>query len=97
MRGGYRTCLVAAGLMAAAATAWAQSPPSESATANVLQSQQYEALLCSNPAFRANRIAKECGPLEGSQFYQSCVASFQCGAVARAPQWRQAPPSERIR
>jgi hypothetical protein len=96
MRGGYRIYLVAAGLIAAATGAWAQSAANQGAEQNVRQSQQYEALLCSNPAFRAKRIAQECGPLQGSQFYAGCLASFQCGA-ARAPHWRQTPPSEMIR
>ena len=80
MRRNYWSCLVAAGLIGAAASAWAQSKPPESAEQNVRESQQYEQLLCSNPAFRAKRIAQECGPLQGSQFYAGCMASFQCGA-----------------
>lgn len=97
MRGHALVCLAAAGLVAAAGTAWAQSPAGEGAQQNVHQSQQYEQLLCSNPGFRAKRIAQECGPLQGSQFYSNCVASFQCNAPHRAPHWRHAPPSETIR
>ncbi len=89
--------LVAIGVTAAAAAAWAQSRAGESAEQNVRESQQYEQLLCTNPAFRARRIAQECGPLQGSQFYDSCVASFQCNAGRRATHWRHAPPSETIR
>ena len=95
MRGYSFACLVAGLWIAASATAFAQQPANESAQQNVRESEQYERLLCTNPAFRARRIAQECGPLQGSQFYQSCVASFQCNA-AGAPHWRQAPPSERI-
>lgn len=90
-------CLAAIGVVAAGDVAWAQSPAGESAQQNVRQSQQYEQLLCTNAAFRAKRIAQECGSLQGSQFYSSCVASFQCNAGRRATRWRQAPPSETIR
>jgi len=76
----------------------ASEPPSldPNANANVRASQQYERLLCTNPAFRAKRIAEECGPLDDPQLHQSCVVSLQCGA---APQRRsnRAPPSETIR
>ena len=95
MRGFFVVCLVAAGLVAAAGTAWGQSRGNESADQNVRQSQQYESLLCSNPAFRAKRIAQECGPVSDPQLHQSCVASFECGAQRRGSQ--QAPPSETIR
>ncbi len=72
-------------------------PPARAPSRTCTQSQQYEQLLCSNPGFRAKRIAQECGPLQGSQFYSNCVASFQCNAPHRAPHWRHAPPSETIR
>jgi len=88
-------CLAAAGLIGAAGTASAQSRPNETAEQNVRASQQYEALLCTNPAFRARRIAQECGPVSDPQLHQSCVASFQCGVQRRGSQ--QAPPSETIR
>jgi hypothetical protein len=88
---------LAAGMIAVAGNAFAQSQAPESAQQNVRESQQYEQLLCTNPAFRAKRIAQECGPLEGSQFYQNCLASFNCNRQPSAARWRQAPPSERIR
>lgn len=59
------------------APAFAQEPQGE-AQQNVRQSEQYEQLLCTNPKFRATRIAKECGPLQGSSFYDDCVHSFDC-------------------
>jgi len=43
---------------------------------NRSESGQYEMLLRSNPAFRARRIAKECGPISDPQLHASCVASF---------------------
>jgi hypothetical protein len=43
---------------------------------NQSESGQYEMLLRSNPAFRARRIAKECGPISDPQLHASCVASF---------------------
>ncbi|MGE5269327.1 MAG: hypothetical protein ACM3JG_06590 [Thiohalocapsa sp.] len=89
--------LAVCGLVAAAGSAWAQSSGNESAQQNVRESQQYEQLLCTNPSFRAKRIAQECGPLQGSQMYAGCVASFQCKGPHRAPHWRKAPPSETIR
>jgi hypothetical protein len=89
--------LVAAGLIAAAATAVAQAPANQTADQNVRASQQYESLLCTNPAFRAKRIAQECGPLQGSQFYNSCVESLNCKTQPQVTHWRQAPPSETIR
>ncbi len=98
MRAAYWTCLVAAALVAAAGTARAQSRAPESADQNVRQSQQYESLVCSNPAFRANRIKQECGPITDPQLHQSCLASFQCGdAAPKGANWRKAPPSETIR
>jgi hypothetical protein len=95
MRRNSFACLLAGLWIAASGAAFAQQPGNETAQQNVRQSEQYERLLCTNPGFRAKRIAQECGPLQGSQLYGSCVASFQCNR-ARAPNWRQAPPSERI-
>ncbi len=92
----YWVCLAAAGLIAASGAAFAQAAP-ETAQQNVRESTQYEQLLCTNPSFRARRIAQECGPLQGSQFYNGCVASFQCKTPHQAPHWRQAPASEKIR
>ena len=43
---------------------------------NQSESGQYEMLLRSNPAFRARRIAMECGPISDPQLHNSCVASF---------------------
>ena len=89
---------IAAVLMAVAGIAWAQSPGSESAAQNVRESQQYERLVCSNQAFRAKRMQEECGPITDPQLHQSCLASFDCGPSAPTGRnWRQAPPSERIR
>jgi hypothetical protein len=92
-------CLAAAvALFAAAGTASAQSPqspPGDGAEQNVRASRQYESLLCSNPSFRAKRIAQECGPVTDPELHQSCVASFDCGPPKRGSQ--KAPPSETIR
>ena len=93
----YRVWFVAVGLIAAAGTAFAQAGAPESAQQNVRESQQYEQLLCTNPAFRARRIAQECGSLQGSQFYDGCVASFNCARRPSGANWRQAPASEKIR
>jgi hypothetical protein len=94
----YRNWLVAgAALIALAGTAAAQSRGNESAEQNVRESQQYEQLLCTNPSFRAKRVAQECGPVTDPELHQSCVASFQCGAAARHRASQKAPPSETIR
>jgi len=95
MSGRIWVCLAVAGLIAAGGTAWAQSGANESASQNVRESQQYESLLCTNPGFRAKRIAQECGPVSDPQLHQSCVDSFQCGAQRRVSD--KAPPSETIR
>ena len=95
MPGRFWVCLAAAALIAVAGTASAQSRPSESADQNVRASRQYESLVCSNPAFRAKRIAQECGPVSDPELHQSCVASFDCGTAGRRSQ--KAPPSETIR
>jgi hypothetical protein len=91
----FAPALFALALIAAAASASAQT--NESPEQNVKASQQYQSLTCSNPAFRKNRIEKECGPLQGSQFYDSCVASFDCGRQPSAADWRKAPASETTR
>jgi hypothetical protein len=96
MHARYWSCLVGIGLIAAAGTAWAQPQADQSAEQNVRSSRQYDQLVCTNPGFRAKRIAQECGPLQGSQFYAGCVASFNCSSQPSGANWRQAPPSETI-
>jgi hypothetical protein len=93
--------------MGVAGGALAQSQPAapsepgqtagETPQQNVRASQQYQQLLCNNPKFRATRIAKECGPLQGSQFYDSCVASFNCDKQPSDANWNKPPPSETIK
>jgi hypothetical protein len=98
MRSIVLTWLVMAGWIAAAASASAQSPRSESAAQNVRESQQYEQLVCSNPAFRERRMREECGPITDPQLRQSCMASFNCGPGGPTGQnFRGAPSSERMR
>lgn len=86
----FAMALVGVAVGASAQTAGVNETPEQ----NVRSSQQYQALTCTNKAFRANRIAKECGPLQGSDFYDSCVASFSCDKQPSAADWRKAPPSE---
>jgi hypothetical protein len=62
---------------------------------NVRESQQYDQLACKNAKFRATRIAKECGPLQGSSFYDNCVASFDCGKGTAPVNAKGTPPSEK--
>ena len=43
---------------------------------NIKESEQYERLLRTNPAFRKVRMQKECGGITDPQLRQSCLASF---------------------
>ncbi|MGC2413341.1 MAG: hypothetical protein WA459_11680 [Stellaceae bacterium] len=47
-----------------------------SGQANVRDSARYEALLHSNPNFRAVRERRECGPIDDAQMHANCIASF---------------------
>ena len=47
-----------------------------SARRNVRDSERYEAVVHANGSFRANRISKECGPINDPQLHANCVASF---------------------
>jgi hypothetical protein len=89
--------VLVAALTGAANGAFAQSSGNETPQQNVMESQQYQRLTCTNAAFRKTRIAKECGPLQGSQFYDSCVASFNCDKEPSGANWRHAPPSETVK
>jgi hypothetical protein len=51
-----------------------------SAQGNVRDSQRYEALVQTNPSFRANRMRKECGPIDDPQLRADCLASFGHGS-----------------
>ena len=50
--------------------------PSWSARQNVIESQRYERLLQTSPAFRQARVQKECGPITDPQLHADCLASF---------------------
>jgi ABC-type transport system substrate-binding protein len=52
------------------------NPANWSARQNVVDSQRYERLVHTNPAFRQARIRKECGSINEPDLYQQCVASF---------------------
>jgi hypothetical protein len=76
--------IAAAAVVAAAGTAaLAQAPRDQGAAANVRESQIYEQVLHTNPAFRAKRIQQECGPINAPQLHDQCVASFGPPPVAR--------------
>ncbi|HML09899.1 MAG TPA: hypothetical protein VK432_03500 [Stellaceae bacterium] len=92
----FFTVLLAAAA-AGGAQAQTQATPNETPDQNVKASKQYQQLLCTNAKFRATRIQKECGPLQGSQFYDSCVASFNCDKQPSDSHWNQAPPSETVK
>jgi hypothetical protein len=91
--------LAAAGwIVAAAYPALAQSAGNDSAAQNVRESQQYEQLVCSNPAFRERRMREECGPISDPQLRQNCMASFNCGPGGpTGGNFRGAPSSEQVR
>lgn len=68
---------------AAGAQAMPQNNPA--AAANVRQSEEYSALLRSNPSFRHKREAIECGPITDPQLHSQCIASFEAGAAPSGP------------
>jgi hypothetical protein len=43
---------------------------------NVRDSERYDAVVHANRSFRANRISRECGPINDPQLHADCVASF---------------------
>ena len=43
---------------------------------NLVEAQQYDRLLETDPAFRMARIRKECGPITDPQLRANCVMSF---------------------
>lgn len=83
--GSMRAGLFVAGLFLGLASVGPAVAQQGDAQQNVRQSEQYEQLLCTNPKFRATRIAKECGPLQGSQFYDNCVHTFDCHKGEQRP------------
>jgi hypothetical protein len=52
------------------------NPANWSARQNVADSDRYERLVHTSPAFRAARIRKECGSINEPSLYQQCVDSF---------------------
>lgn len=46
------------------------------AAANVQRSKDYSNALRSNPAFRQQRIDKECGPIDSPDLKAQCIQSF---------------------
>ena len=46
---------------------------------NVIDSKRYVQLLATNPAFRRERMQRDCGPITDPQLHQSCLASFTRG------------------
>jgi hypothetical protein len=73
-------------VFAGAAPAQAPMPQNNpEAAANVKESEQYSALLRSNPSFRKKREQIECGPITDPQLRQSCIASFEAYAAPASP------------
>ena len=52
------------------------SSGSWSAQQKLRDSERYEAVVHANGSFRANRVQKECGPINDPQLHANCVASF---------------------
>ena len=50
--------------------------PSWSARQNVIDSERYDRLVQTSPAFRHARMQKECGPITDPQLHADCLASF---------------------
>jgi hypothetical protein len=50
--------------------------PNWSARQNVINSERYDRLVATDPAFRTERMRKECGPITDPQLHASCIASF---------------------
>jgi hypothetical protein len=46
------------------------------AAQNMRDSGRYDALVGSNPNFRAVRERKECGPIDDAQMHADCLATF---------------------
>lgn len=94
----YQAAALGVLALLATGTARAQAPlpqDNPAAAANVKQSEQYSALLRSNPAFRKRREVIECGPITDPQLHASCIASFE--SYGQPMQERPAPPSETVR
>lgn len=51
-------------------------PANWSPRQNVIESDRYEQLIRTSPAFRDARIRKECGSITEPDLYQQCVATF---------------------
>ena len=81
-------------MLAFGGAVWAQqTPPDPGAAANVRESQLYEQMLRSNPAFRAKRMQLECGTITDSELRASCEASFQ--AYGPTPTSTKRPSTKR--
>jgi hypothetical protein len=52
------------------------NPAHWSARQNIADSDRYERLTRTNPAFRDARIRKECGSINEPDLYRQCVATF---------------------
>ena len=52
-------------------------PANWSSRQNVVDSYRYEQLVRINPAFRAARVRKECGPITDPDLLQQCLATFE--------------------
>jgi hypothetical protein len=80
----FATLLAIASSGVALAQAMPPMPANDpAAIANVRESEQYTALLRSNPAFRKKREAIECGPITDPQLHASCIASFEAYAAPK--------------
>jgi hypothetical protein len=82
----FAVLLILTGAAAASAQPAAPMPTNNpAAAANVKESEQYSALLRSNPGFRRQRERIECGPITDAQLRASCIASFEAYAAPAKP------------
>ena len=87
----YKSIIPAAALLIAVAVPLGaqQIPPDPGAAANIRESQAYDQMLRSNPAFRAKRMQLECGPITDPELRASCVSSFQANGPTPASKKQQ--------
>jgi len=92
-------------LLAVGAAAWiagdafAQTSSAESASAdpqlNRREARDYTNLVDHDAAFRAQRMHKECDPIESDDLRRECINSFNADATASSAPVRATGPSTR--
>ena len=78
-----------------AAPALAQSSTADNPQLNVRESQSYNNMVERNSSFRAERIRKECDPIESDDLRRQCIESFGVGATTSSGAGDQSSRSTR--